>query len=157
MLPARVALSFLLMSGAAVAQQYTISTFAGGGLPQNIQGVAADLGSVGVAAVDPAGNVFIASFTYHLVWRLDAKTGLLTVVAGNGTCCYPGDRGPATSAQFFDPSGAAMDAAGNLYISDFGFDSVIRKISADGTITTVAGNGTSGFGGDNGAATSAQL
>src|SRR5205814_1759057 len=76
-------------------------------------------------------------------------------VAGNGTDGFSGDNGPATSAQLNFPTGVAVDSAGNLYIAD-NENHRIRKVS-DGMITTVAGNGTRGFGGDNGPATSAQL
>src|ERR1019366_1873335 len=73
----------------------------------------------------------------------------------NGTCCFNGDNGPATSAQIIEPEGVAVDSAGNLYFPDHVHDS-IRKVSG-GVITTVAGNGTFGYSGDNGPATSAQL
>ncbi len=86
---------------------------------------------------------------------MDAKTGVLTLVAGNGTPGYSGDNGPATSAQLNNPRGVAVDAAGNLYIADQQ-NNRIRKVS-NGVISTVAGNGTPDFGGDNGPATSAQL
>ena len=86
---------------------------------------------------------------------MDAATGLLTLVAGNGTTGFSGDNGPATSAQLNRPGGVAVDSAGNLYIADQ-FNSRIRKVS-NGVITTVAGNGTRDFSGDNGPATSAQL
>jgi uncharacterized protein (TIGR03437 family) len=87
--------------------------------------------------------------------RLDGATGNVTPVAGNGTCCFSGDNGPATSAQLNGPAGVAVDSAGNLYIADQN-NYRIRKVS-NGVITTVAGNGTHGFSGDNGPATSAQL
>jgi uncharacterized protein (TIGR03437 family) len=86
---------------------------------------------------------------------LDAKTGVLTLVAGNGTPGYSGDNGPATSAQLNHPLGVAVDAAGNLYIVD-NYNNRVRKVS-NGVMTTVAGNGTCGNGGDNGPVTSAQL
>jgi len=82
---------------------------------------------------------------------------VITTVAGTGTCGAggTGDGGPATSAQCFDPTGIAVDSAGNLYITDiFAFSSRIRKV-ANGVITTVAGGGSSL--GDGGPATSAQL
>lgn len=89
--------------------------------------------------------------------RLDAKTGIVNVVAGTGVPGYSGDKGPATSAQLDQPQGLAVDSAGNLYIAD-AINAVVRKVS-NGVITTVAGNGTRGLpqGGDNGPATSAAL
>src|SRR5205814_4043431 len=90
-------------------------------------------------------------------------------VAGNGAFCGnepcpTGDGGPAIAAQLNSPEGVALDAAGNLYIAD-GFNNRVRKITAgsngtiDGTdtISTVAGDGSKAYGGDGGAATSAQL
>jgi len=135
-----------------LGQTYTISTFAGGP-PANIPGTSASLLTVAFVAADSAGNVFFA--TQDTVMRLDATTGNLTPVAGNGTCCFSGDNGPATSAQLNGPAGVAVDSAGNLYIADQN-NYRIRKVS-NGVITTVAGNGTHGFSGDNGPATSAQL
>jgi len=91
----------------------------------------------------------------NTVLRLDSTTGILTRVAGNGTTGFSGDNGPATSAQFYFPTGIAVDSSGNLYIADTG-NNRIRKVS-NGVITTVAGNGSGGFSGDNGAATGARL
>jgi uncharacterized protein (TIGR03437 family) len=104
--------------------------------------------------VDAAGNVFIAD-GHNIVLRMDAKTGVLAVLAGNGTVGYTGDGGPATSAELNGPWGVAVDAAGNLYIADVS-NNCVRKVS-NGVITTVAGNGTAGYTGDGGPATSAQL
>lgn len=80
---------------------------------------------------------------------------MITTVAGNGVYGFSGDNGPAASAALANPSGVAVDSAGNIYIADAD-NNCIRKV-ANGVITTVAGNGTAGFSGDNGPATSAQL
>jgi sugar lactone lactonase YvrE len=138
----------------AAGQTYTIQTFAGGGIPENITGTSASLLPTNSVAVDRAGNLFFAEAS-HVVLRLDAATSVLTLVAGNGTPGYSGDNGPATSAQLNFPNGIAVDAAGNLYIADAG-NNRVRKVS-HGVITTVAGDGTAGYSGDNGPATSAQL
>ena len=82
--------------------------------------------------------------------------GMASTVAGTGVSGYSGDGGPATSAQFNFPMGTALDSQGNLYVADSA-NSVVRKLSADGTVSTVAGNGTQGYSGDGGPATSAQL
>jgi uncharacterized protein (TIGR03437 family) len=82
--------------------------------------------------------------------------GMITTVAGTGVIGYSGDGGPATKAQFNFPIGLKFDAAGNLYIADYGNDR-IRKLTPNGIVTTVAGNGTYGHAGDGGPATSAQL
>jgi uncharacterized protein (TIGR03437 family) len=142
-------------SWTASGQPYTISTVAGGGLPVNIPGTSASLDEVQGVLVDKAGNVLFSNVADGVVLRLDAATGGLTLVAGNGTWGYSGDDGSATSAQMYQPRGLAMDSAGNLYIAD-SLNHRIRKVS-NGVITTVAGNGTRGFSGDNGPATSAQL
>jgi len=135
---------------------YTISTFAGGGLPVNIPGTSASLYPFGVAA-DKAGNIFFVE--QNTILRVDAITSIVTLVAGNGTQGFSGDNGLATSAQLTFPSGVAVDSVGNVYISDFGTGR-IRKVS-NGVITTVAGGGGGGSSGsslgDNGPATSALL
>lgn len=143
----------LASSFPASGQPYGISTFAGGGLPVNVPGTSASLYGPSNVAVDKAGNLFLADGCSIL--RLDAATGALTVVAGNGTPGYSGDNGLATAAQLFNPWGVAVDSAGTLYIAD-SYDNVVRKV-ANGVITTAVGNGTAGFSGDKGPATSAQL
>ncbi len=82
--------------------------------------------------------------------------GIASTVAGTGVSGYSGDGGPGTSAQFNFPMGTARDSQGNLYVADTA-NSVVRKLSAGGTVSTVAGNGTQGYSGDGGPATSAQL
>ena len=81
---------------------------------------------------------------------------LIETVAGNGELGYSGDGGPAIDALLQEPTGIAVDAAGNLYIADY-WNYCIRKVDTNGVITTVAGNGTSGYNGDGGPATEAQL
>jgi sugar lactone lactonase YvrE len=82
--------------------------------------------------------------------------GEITTVAGNNAWGYSGDNGPATSAWLDSPDGVAVDASGNLYIADTS-NNRIRKVDPSGTITTVAGDGTAGYSGDNGPAISAEL
>jgi hypothetical protein len=119
-----------------------------------------------VAAAE-TGEVFLAELGNCRIRRVDAKTGTITTVAGNGSCTSSGDKGAARSAGIANPRGLAMDAAGNLYISEFRFvgappvtpmDCNIRRVdSQTGTISTVAGSNTCGFSGDEGTATSAQI
>ena len=145
----------LLFASLTLGQTYTISTLAGGALPVNIPGTSASFRAVNSVAADAAGNVFMTLDVNHIVVRLDATTGMLTLVAGTGTAGFSGDGGPATSAQLSFPSGVAVDGAGNVYILDMG-NNRVREVS-NGVITTVAGNGTQGSLGDNGSATSAEI
>ena len=108
----------------------------------------------GVAA-DAAGNVYIADTGNSRIRRV-TPAGTISTVAGNGTSGFGGDNGAATSAQLYTPTGIAVDLAGNLYIADFN-NNRIRKVTADGTITTVAGNGSMGYSGDGGPAVNARL
>jgi len=115
-------------------------------------------GPTGVAA-DIAGNLFIADLGNHRIRKVNA-TGIITTVAGGGTRGdaggYSGDGGPATSAQLNWPVFVTVDNAGNLFIGDRG-NNRIRKVNSAGIITTVAGNGASGYFGDGGPATSVEL
>ena len=111
-------------------------------------------GPYGVA-VDAAGNLFIADRDNCRIRKV-TPGGVISTVAGNGTGGFSGDGGPATSAQLAAPHGVAVDAAGNLFIADYA-NNRIRMVTPDGIIRTVAGNGTMGFSGDGGPATSAQL
>ena len=109
-------------------------------------------------AVDAAGNLFLSDSSNNRVRRVDASTGIITTVAGNGTAGYSGDNGPATQAEVNNPSGLVLDGAGNLYIADSS-NSLIRRVDAvTGVITTVAGAAdTTGYTGDGGPGTSATL
>src|SRR5437867_3017991 len=149
-------LGVLLASGtAAWAQQYLISTFAGGAPPPTpIAAVNAPIGRASAVTTDATGNVYFISD--NCVFKLAQQNGVLTRVAGNSRVGYSGDGGPAINAQLRDPRGMAVDGDGNLFIADWG-NSRIRKVSSSGIITTVAGTGTYGYSGDGGPATSAQL
>jgi sugar lactone lactonase YvrE len=117
----------------------------------------AELSGPDSIAVDASGNLFIADFNNNVVREVVAATGKIQTVAGSGTSGYSGDGGAATSAKLSTPAGVALDESGNLFIVDYN-NSVIREVmAASGKIETVAGNGTSGYSGDGGAATSAAL
>jgi streptogramin lyase len=108
-------------------------------------------------AVDSSGNVFVAEYGNDVIREIVASTGIINAVAGNYTSGYSGDGSAATSAQLNEPYHVAVDSSSNVYFSDYG-NQVIRKISSStGYISTVAGNGTAGYSGDGGVATSAEL
>ncbi len=109
-------------------------------------------------AVDSNGNAYIADYSDNVIRKVTAATGEITTVAGNGTGgSFSGDKGPATSAVLNSPNIVAVDAAGDIFIGDLG-NLRIREVSAaTGDINTVAGNGSAGYTGDNGQATSATL
>jgi sugar lactone lactonase YvrE len=110
--------------------------------------------TVQAVAVGPAGTIYFSTFTQ--VYRLESN-GTVTLIAGApGFPTAVGDGGPATSAKISNPSSLAFDAAGNLYITE-PFDSRVRKVTPQGTITTFAGTGHAGYSGDGGPATSAQV
>ena len=109
----------------------------------------------GGVAVDAAGNVYVADEGNHRVRKIDVS-GTITTLAGTGAEGYAGDGGPATEARLRYPGGVAVDAAGNVYVADWG-NQRIRRIDASGTITTLAGTGARGYAGDGGPATEARL
>jgi N-acetylneuraminic acid mutarotase len=108
-------------------------------------------------AVDTSGNLYIVDLNNDLIRKVTASTGIITTVAGNGTLGYSGDGGAATSAELNSPFGVAVDASGNIYIADSGNNNIRKVTASTGIITTVAGNGTGGYSGDSGVATSAEL
>ena len=104
-------LSILFCFGAGVAQQYVISTYAGGAPPPTpAMGTVASIGGPASVAMDTAGNVYLSSD--NCVFQLDQR-GILTRVAGNSRGGYSGDGGPATNAQLQNPDGVAVDTSGS--------------------------------------------
>ncbi len=150
-------LTLCLLLCATLAPAQVITTVAGtdpvfptAGIPA----LTAPLRLIAGVATDSAGNFYATDQASSIVARV-SPDGTLVVVAGNGRPGFGGDGGPATNASLNSPRAVALDAAGNLYITDAG-NNRIRMVSG-GTITTVAGNGTAGFSGDGGPATSAKL
>jgi streptogramin lyase len=140
----------------------TITAFAGTGE----KGFAGDGGPATKAqlnqpfdvAFDRAGNLYFSDTSNHRIRRVDAKTGTITTVAGNGTKGFSGNGGKATDASLNEPYGVELDADGNLFVVDR-LNYCVRKVDAKtGMISMVVGNGgKSGFGGDGGPATAALL
>ena len=108
-------------------------------------------------AVDSSGNIYIADIDNYVIRKVTASTGVISRVAGNGTAGFSGDSGLAISAELSTPAGVAVDTSGNIYIGDYRNERIRKVTASTGNITTVAGNGTEGFSGDGGAATSAEL
>jgi len=137
-----------------------ITTIAGCGL----QGFSGDSGIATSArfngptsiAIDFSGNIYISDFYNNRIRKINIVTGIITTFAGNGIGGYNGDTLTATLASLWSPAGIGFDKKGNLYISDYG-NSRIRKVDTFGIMTTIAGNGTVGYSGDNGQAISAIL
>ena len=153
----------LSFEAAALAQarvpEFTISTVAGNGAAgySGDGGPATDAklnGPLGVA-LDASGNIYVADYTNNRIRKI-APDGTITTIAGNGKAGYSGDGGPATSAELNTPDRVTVDGQGNVYIADSN-NNRVRKVTSAGIITTVAGNGKAGYGGDGGAATSAEL
>lgn len=107
-------------------------------------------------AVDRAGNLYIADTMNHRVRKVDAATGIITNVAGTGQARYSGDDGPAVSAAINEPTGLAVSDEA-LYIADQSNNRVRRVDLATGVITTVAGDGTAAYNGDQVSAVQASL
>ncbi len=126
--------------------QPIISTFAGS--PYQFDGdgkraIQAPLGRIAGVAVDTLGQVYVADPDNHMVMRF-TPNGTLNVIAGNGIAGYSGDGGPATRASLNSPASLAFDLSGNLYIADYG-NQTIRKLAPDGTITTVSSGSQYGY------------
>jgi sugar lactone lactonase YvrE len=141
------------------ASSNVITTVAGGGNLAGSDGgpaTAAKLVSPAGLAVDGSGNLFFSDAGDNRVRRVSAG-GIISTVAGTGVAGFGGDGGLATAAQLNGPAGIALDPTGNLYIADNGNNRIRRVDAAQGTISTVAGNGQNGFGGDSGPAVNAQL
>ncbi len=142
-----------------VDQQAAITAVAGTGTA----GYAGDGGPASAArisgplsvAVDRGGNLYIAEYGGDRIRKV-APNGIITTFAGTGRAGFSGDGGPATTAAIFNPLDMAADAAGNIYFVDSG-NRRIRRIGANGVITTVAGTGRRGSTGDGGPALAADI
>jgi len=141
---------------------YRIQTLAG-------NGAAGDLPSTGSPALEapvdlpfgvengPDGALYITTVGTHRVLRLDRKSGRLTSVAGSGRPGYSGDGGPAAAAMLNEPYEVRFDSRGNMLILEMQSHLVRRVAAKDGTISTLAGDGTAGYSGDGGPAREARF
>jgi sugar lactone lactonase YvrE len=107
-------------------------------------------------AFDLLGNILVLDAGHRRIRRVDLATGSIDTIAGTGLIGFVGDRGPNQGGVLADPSGAAFDAAGNLYVADTS-NNAVRRVAPDGTVTTFAGDGTNSGLGDGGPAALATL
>lgn len=136
-----------------------ITTIVGGGSVLGDGGPAtcAQLSVPHGICLDSNGSLYIGDYGQHRVRKVDAATGNISTVAGVGTAGFTGDSGLATAAQLRNPWGVAVDTAGNIYISD-SYNHRLRKVTAsNGNISTIAGTGSTTYGGDGGLATAASF
>lgn len=135
-----------------------LTVVAGNGLPgfsgEAALATSASLSSPFAVAIDASGNILIADTLNNRIRRVAGK--VIVTVAGTGVAGSSGDNGLATAARLNNPAGLAVDGTGAIYVSDT-YSHRIRRIGADGNITTIAGLGTAGFSGDGGPAVSAAL
>lgn len=153
------ALLVALHSACGFAQ--TMETFAGTGKPESngAEGPAlkTNIGEPFGVELGPDGGLYVCEVRNHRVWRVDLKSGQAKVVAGSGKMGYAGDGGQGTEAQLNEPYEVRFDKAGNMLFVEMKNHLVRRLDAKTGVISTIAGTGKSGFGGDGGPATKAQL
>ena len=107
--------------------------------------------------LDNSGNIFIADAGNNVIRKVDAGTGIITTIVGNGLPDYSGDGGPASGAKLNNPSAVCVDAYGNIYMADTYNNRIRKVIAASGIINTIAGNDSAAYYGDGGPATAALL
>ena len=149
----------VLLPVLSLGQIGIITTVAGNGTNGNTgnggPAISAELGTPIGVVFDRKGNLYIACGGANIVRKVDTA-GIITLFAGTGATGFSGDSGPAIAATFHNIDYVAVDAIGNIYISDAG-NYRIRKVDTFGIITTFAGNGTTVFNGDTIPATSASI
>jgi sugar lactone lactonase YvrE len=127
----------------------TTQGYSGDGGPATSAKVLLSGGSPALTGItlDAAGNVYICDQQNNVIRMINASTGIVTTVAGNGMRGSIGDGGLTTKAELSFPSGIALDSAGNLYIADTSND-LVRKVNTAGIMSTFAGNGDASYDGD---------
>jgi uncharacterized protein (TIGR03437 family) len=116
-------------------------SYAGDGGPA----VVAELNNPEGVAVDKSGNIYIADTSNNVIRKV--SNGIITTFAGTGVAGFSGDGAAAKQAKLYHPEGVTVDANGNVYIAD-SFNNRIRRVGTNGVITTIAGTGVAGYGGD---------
>src|SRR5205085_2718729 len=135
---------------------YRVETVAGSArIGDGGPAIAAQLSNILGVAADRSGDLYIADTVNHRTRKV-SRDGIITTLAGTGIAVFSGDGGPAAAAQLNLPYGLAADMAGFVYVADLG-NQRVRRISPQGTIFTVAGNGRKAASSDGGAATEAGL
>lgn len=156
-----ILLLVLFVCGSAIVSGGEMTTIAGTGKPENNgnSGVALkiNIGQPFGVEIGPDKALYITEVINHRVLRLDRKTGQVSTVAGTGKKGYKGDGGPATQAELNEPYEVRFDAEGNMFFVEMQNHLVRRVDAKTQVISTVAGTGTAGFGGDGGPATKAQF
>ena len=134
-----------------ISPQGVVTTFAGDGIrgTKNGTGTGAEFNQPAALAVDSSGNVYLADEGNNMIRKI-TSLGVVTTVAGSGSA--GANNGIGAAASFDGPAGIAVDGSGNLYVADSN-NNLIRKITPNGTVSTLAGTGSPGS--DNGALTSA--
>lgn len=132
-----------------------LETEVGGYGSDGVQATATQIFNPEGIFVDTSGEIIFADFSNNRIRKIDLS-GVITTIAGTGVIGYSGDGGQATAAKLYHPINVCRDKSGNLIFSEYS-NHVVRRIDAAGIITTIAGNGTSSFGGDGGPATAALL
>ena len=126
--------------------------YSGDGMPATLAKLYIPTGLV----LDASENLYFADAGNNAIRRIDKLTGIITTVAGNGTGSFGGDGSAATAAMLFDPQDICFDRKGNLYIADY-YNYRVRKVDVSGIITTIAGVGSLGYGGDSSLADTSKI
>lgn len=140
----------------AAAQQFDFTTTAGGWVGDGLPATSAAITTPTGIAFDSHGNGYVAQFGESRIRKISADGTMVTTLVGDGIPGFSGDGGPAVNARISKPFGLVIDANDNLYFADAG-NGRVRKVSPNGIITTIAGNGSNQHSGDGGPATSAGM
>lgn len=160
-----LSLAWITVSSAAMADEPVpanrVVTIAGNGkditVPSNGPATSTGISQPFGICIGPDGALYVCEVGSHVIRRVDLQSGMMTTVAGCGRKGYAGDGGPAAAAELNEPYEVRFDSHGNMVLVEMQ-NHVVRKVdSKSGIISTLAGNGTAGFSGDDGPATAAQM